>query len=206
MLGVTNSRALRHKARMWNLTQLQPAQTHRVLHASSKDKLNKTPNSYMYNLILCAVFKNESHILSEWIQHYLCRGVEHIYLINDYSTDNFLPIINQYSSKVTLFHNDIVTKNVGRQSQIYEKYLRPILKTSKWFMILDLDEFLYSPTKKTFSEILSKNDDYPSLAATIKKAIESRSQFIKEYEYFSGLVCKQMKSFVHYNFQTKGEI
>jgi hypothetical protein len=72
-------------------------------------------NDCMYNLILCAVFKNESHILSEWIQHYLCRGVEHIYLINDYSTDNFLPIINKYSSKVTLFHNDIVTKNVGRQ-------------------------------------------------------------------------------------------
>jgi len=113
----------------------------------------------MYNLILCAVFKNESHILSEWIQHYLDRGVEHIYLINDYSSDNFLSIINQYSSKVTLFHNDIITKNVGRQSQIYEKYLRPILKTSKWFMILDLDEFLYSPTKKTFSEILSINND-----------------------------------------------
>jgi glycosyltransferase involved in cell wall biosynthesis len=112
----------------------------------------------MHNLILCAVFKNESHILSEWIEHYLHRGIDHIYLVNDHSTDEFLPIIQKYSSKVTLFHNDIVTKEVGRQAQIYEKYLRPVLQSSKWTMILDLDEFMYSPTKKTFSEILNNND------------------------------------------------
>ena len=167
MLGISNSRASIDQTRMRRLQgmafphlsmQLQPC------HAPQRPTqapraLDIGRNDCMYNLILCAVFKNESHILSEWIQHYLCRGVEHIYLINDYSTDNFLPIINKYSSKVTLFHNDIVTKNVGRQSKIYEKYLRPILKTSKWFMIIDLDEFLYSPTKKTFSEILSTNDD-----------------------------------------------
>jgi len=35
-----------------------------------------------------AVFKNESHIMIEWIEHYLSHGVDTIYLINDESTDN----------------------------------------------------------------------------------------------------------------------
>ena len=117
----------------------------------------------MNTLILCAVFKNESHILSEWLQHYIHRGVEHIYLVNDNSTDDFLPILHKYKSTVTLFHNDIVTNEVGRQRFIYEKYFRPIIHTSKWVMILDLDEFLYSPTNKSLLEIVSENDIYSQI-------------------------------------------
>jgi len=55
----------------------------------------------IYNFVVCSVFKNESHILEEWINHYLFHGVDHIYLVNDFSTDNYLDIINKYSSKVT---------------------------------------------------------------------------------------------------------
>lgn len=117
----------------------------------------------MYDLILCAVFKNESHILSEWIQHYLQRGVDHIYLINDHSTDDFLPIIERYRDKITLWYNDITSKDVGRQIQIYQKYIQPILPTSKWAMILDLDEFLYSPTNQPFKEIIGMYSSYSQL-------------------------------------------
>jgi len=115
------------------------------------------------SLIICAVFKNEAHILSEWIQHYLNRGVKHIYLVNDNSTDNFQEIISQYSSNVTLFNNDINTKSVGKQIDIYNKYFKPILKTSKWVAILDLDEFLYSPENVQFDQILEKYDKYSQI-------------------------------------------
>ena len=40
----------------------------------------------MIAILTC--FKNESHILKEWIEHYKNRGIEHIYMINDFSTDN----------------------------------------------------------------------------------------------------------------------
>ena len=73
----------------------------------------------MYNFCICAVFKNESHILEEWLLHYIHHGVEHFYLINDNSDDNFETITNKYSRYITLFHNDIQTKKVGRQSMIY---------------------------------------------------------------------------------------
>ena len=69
----------------------------------------------MYNFVVCSVFKNESHILNEWISHYLYHGADHIFLVNDNSTDNYQKIIEKYNSKVTLFNNEIQITNVGRQ-------------------------------------------------------------------------------------------
>ena len=46
----------------------------------------------MFYFTIGAVFKNESHILKEWIEHYLYHGIEHIYLItkmgNQYDRSN----------------------------------------------------------------------------------------------------------------------
>jgi hypothetical protein len=119
--------------------------------------------SEINNFVICGVFKNESHILSEWIQHYINRGVDHIYLVNDNSTDDYDSIIKQYSDKVTVFQNDIITRDVGRQTRIYDKYFRTLLTKTKWMAILDLDEFLYSPTGETFVKILSKYDNIEQL-------------------------------------------
>jgi len=109
-----------------------------------------------YLLSVAAVFKNEAHALDEWIQHYLKRDVEHIYLINDFSTDSHADIIKKYGDKITLFENNIITDQFGRQKMIYEKYLRPILKETEYLAILDLDEFLYSPSNMSFKDFFAK--------------------------------------------------
>lgn len=117
----------------------------------------------MYGLCVCAVFKNEAHILNEWILHYLDRGIDHIYLVNDFSSDNFQDIIQKFGDKVTLYNNDIVTGQLGRQTFIYEKYFRPILCLTKWIAILDLDEFLYSSKTKDLLSIIEKYDEYSQI-------------------------------------------
>ena len=43
----------------------------------------------MYNLVVLAIFKNESHIINEWITHHLNQGVEHFYMIDNGSNDNY---------------------------------------------------------------------------------------------------------------------
>ena len=117
----------------------------------------------MYHFCICAVFKNESHILEEWLLHYIYHGVEHFYLVNDNSNDEFLPIIKKYSEYITLFNNQIQTKVVGRQPMIYEKYFRSILNESKWFAILDLDEFLYSPKDIHLPTVFERYDMYSQI-------------------------------------------
>lgn len=119
----------------------------------------------MYYFSVAAVFKNEHHCIKEWIEHYKFHGVDHLYMINDFSTPEFEPIIQKYIDEgyVTLFHNDIVTKNVGRQNQIYEKYLRKILPETYWLAVIDLDEFLYSPSDVNLKNILKKYENYSAI-------------------------------------------
>lgn len=119
----------------------------------------------MYYLSVAACFKNEHHCIVEWIEHYKFHGIDHIYLINDFSTPEYLPLIQKYidSGYVTLYHNDIVTKDSGRQGKIYEKYFRGILKDTRWLGIIDLDEFLYSPSEIDIKNIVKKYESYSSI-------------------------------------------
>ena len=48
-------------------------------------------------LCLVAIFKNESHILQEFINHYIKQGVDRFLFIDNGSTDNYIDIINKYN-------------------------------------------------------------------------------------------------------------
>jgi len=101
-----------------------------------------------YYFAIGAMFKNESHILQEWIEHYLFHGVDHIYLINDNSDDNSVEILQPYIAKnVVTLYNCHEPYYLGRQRKLYNQYFMPLIKAkvSKWFAIFDVDEFLWSP-------------------------------------------------------------
>lgn len=114
-----------------------------------------------YYLSVGAIFKNEAHILKEWLDHYQFHGIDHIYLINDNSNDKYLEIIQPYidSDYVTLFDTPKDQKKfLGIQEQNYNTFFKPIANESKWFAILDLDEFLYSPFDTNIKKCLSKHE------------------------------------------------
>jgi Glycosyl transferase family 2 len=102
-----------------------------------------------YAFVVAATFKNQELALEEWIEHYKFHGAEHIYLIDDDSTDNSLEVIKPYieSGFVTLFNANGWAKYLGRQRDMYNHFILPIVnnKVSKWTFICDLDEFLWSP-------------------------------------------------------------
>lgn len=119
----------------------------------------------MYYFSIGCIFKNEAHGLYEFLEHYLYHGIDHIYLINDFSSDNYMKILQPYIDKkiVSLFQNDIITKDVGRQSLIYNKYFKNILKETVWLGIFDLDEYLYSNDTIDIKQILYNYNDYNSI-------------------------------------------
>jgi hypothetical protein len=94
------------------------------------------------NLALIAMFKNEAHIMKEWIEHYIKEGVEKFYMIDNGSTDNYMTIIAPYIKKKYV----IVIKDRKRyaQMELYNKYFLNIAKKTKWCIVCDLDEFIYS--------------------------------------------------------------
>ena len=50
----------------------------------------------MYDLAVVSMFKNESMILGEWLAHHVGVGVQHFYLIDNGSTDDYLPVLTPY--------------------------------------------------------------------------------------------------------------
>ena len=51
----------------------------------------------MHYLSVIAIFKNESHCIEEWVNHYLNEGVDHFYMIDNGSTDDYRDKIEKYT-------------------------------------------------------------------------------------------------------------
>ena len=101
----------------------------------------------MYTLSVGAMFKNESHSIKEWIEHYLYHDVEHFYLIDDSSTDNTVEIIKPYidSGIISLFSGDNWAYYTGRQRDMYNRFILPHLHETEWLLMVDLDEYVWTP-------------------------------------------------------------
>jgi len=108
-----------------------------------------------YYLSVGAMFKNEALILKEWIQHYLHHGVEHFYLINDNSNDNFLEIIQEYIDQniITLF-NVNEPYYLGRQRNLYNRCILPNISETQWLLMCDIDEYIWSPKEINLGDVL----------------------------------------------------
>jgi len=104
------------------------------------------------SLCLVAIFKNESTIMDEWIQHYIKQGVDHFFLVDNGSNDNYQDILNKYSN-ITL--NIDSTPNL--QVEHYNNYCLNKSKEYEWVVVCDLDEFIYARKGfKTIKDFLAK--------------------------------------------------
>ena len=103
-----------------------------------------------YFLGVLTYFKNERSSIYEWILHYKKWGVEHIWMIDNGSEDNYN--IEEFINEgfVTLFNEPLI-----EQKTAYNKYIPIIQKEVKWLGVFDLDEFLYSKTKDDLKQVVS---------------------------------------------------
>jgi hypothetical protein len=108
-----------------------------------------------------AIFKNEGHALREWCEHYFHHGAEHIYLIDDGSDDGGSETIRDYVERgdVTLFREDAHPYYLGRQVFLYNSYILPHVDRTHWLLVLDLDEFMWSPQSVDLRPVLAEFDD-----------------------------------------------
>ena len=107
----------------------------------------------MYTFSVGALFKNEAHCIREWIEHYIFHGAEHFYLINDGSTDDFITQLKGYEDKITVF-TVAEPYYLGRQRNLYNRFLLPRLRETAWLLMVDLDEFVWSPIDVDLRNVL----------------------------------------------------
>ena len=127
----------------------------------------------MYKLSIISMFKNESSIIKQWIEHYLDEGVEHFYLIDNGSTDDYNSQIKDYMNYITLII-DPYRKPINTQNILINKYfLDKIKKESEWVIICDIDEYIFN--------INSNKNIYDYL-----KTLDNISKVILPWKCFAG--------------------
>lgn len=118
-----------------------------------------------YELSIVAMFQNEAPYLKEWIEFHRLVGVEHFWLYNNNSTDDYFSVLEPYirSGVVDLIEwpsvpeaNDWKHHTFDVQTSAYNDAIKKARTTTHWLAIIDLDEFLFSPVNTNLTALLNK--------------------------------------------------
>lgn len=115
---------------------------------------------YQYELTLCSIFQNDAKYMPEWIEFHQKQGIEHFYLYNNRSTDNYQEILSPYirSGLVEIINWDIgyevESQWLAIQCAAYMDCIKKIKKKARWCAFLDTDEFLFNPNFTDLRQVL----------------------------------------------------
>jgi hypothetical protein len=112
-------------------------------------------------LAVCAIFKDEAPYLAEWIHFHIAQGVERFYLYDNNSTDDWVTALKPYEDVVEVTH---WPHESGQLVAYRDCFLKHRLDT-RWLAVIDVDEFLFSPTGDGLLEVLDRFPPCASVAA-----------------------------------------
>lgn len=121
-------------------------------------------------LVVTAIFKDESRFLREWIEFYKVLGVEHFYLYNNLSDDDYLSVLTPYVKRgeIDLIEWPFKAENIQEWNQIqcsaYKDALSRYGDETVWMAFLDTDEFLFPLQEDSLNTFLKEFEPYGSVS------------------------------------------
>ena len=93
-----------------------------------------------YRISLCLIFNNEAPFLKEWLDYHIVVGIDHFYLYNNNSTDNYIDVVKPYVD------NGVVTlinwPEPHSQFKAYKDCYDHVRNETNWLGFIDADEFI----------------------------------------------------------------
>jgi Glycosyltransferase family 92 len=126
-------------------------------------------------LAVCMIYRNEANYLAEWIEFHLLVGVERFYLYDNESDDNHLEVLAPYLEQGIVVLNDWPGSSTtglelnAVQMGAYEHCVSTRAEEARWIAVIDADEFLFSPTGKPVSELLTEYERWPAVAVNTRR-------------------------------------
>ena len=116
------------------------------------------------HLSACLCFRNTASYLAEWLAFYSVLGVDHFYLYNNESTDEYEQVVAPYvaDGDATL----IDFPGNGIQHAIYSHCLRSCAGRTRWLMFCDDDEFLFPVEDISLPAALERYERFAGVAAS----------------------------------------
>lgn len=116
---------------------------------------------HSHELAIGSLFRNEAPFLREWIEYHRLVGVEHFWLYNDNSTDNWQEVLDPYIKEgvVEVFPWPVISRAeyVGTQCRAFRDAIIRATGNTEWIALIDIDEFLLPMRNKTITDCLRKH-------------------------------------------------
>ena len=118
-----------------------------------------------FYLSVCYQFRDEAPYLREWIEFHRLVGVEHFFLYDHFSIDDFHSVLDDYIDRgiVTLIDWSHQPHHDAAQEAAHEHCLAKFGAESRWIAFIDVDEFLFSPKMSSLAEALKPYESHPGV-------------------------------------------
>jgi len=119
------------------------------------------------------IFQDEAPYLKEWIEFHRLLGVDHFYLYNNNSQDDYIEVLNPYieSGVVELMEWPEIATEVAVWDKIqiaaYNDGLNRAKSQSKWLAIIDSDEFLFPTVENNLYKFLKKYENQNGIGGVL---------------------------------------
>ena len=124
-------------------------------------------NLFAHDLAIAAILKNEGHYIKEWLDYHLLAGVDHFYLYDNDSTDNYAELVAPYVEAGL-----VTSKKLSGGSAQFAAYtfaVRDHRFDGRYMAFVDLDEFILprattDTISATLDDVLKNFPDASGLA------------------------------------------
>ena len=112
---------------------------------------------------LCTMGRKENLYVKEFVEYYIKLGIDHIFIYddNEQSTEKISDVLGtKYKNEVTIYEN--IKDRINNQSEAFTNCYQNNLRKFDWFLMVDMDEYLYIVNNKLknylSSQIFNKCD------------------------------------------------
>ena len=141
---------LKSKIRTWN----------RARRSRHRARKAETCSDRRARLAVMCIVKNESMNIDEWFEHYFWQGADHIFVIDNGSTDDTVEKVQVWARAhpVTLVRRD----EPHRQREHYRHVFRTenLAQRFRWLLIADADEFWFPTRAGKLTDVLDELDQF----------------------------------------------
>ncbi len=115
-----------------------------------------------YELGIVSMFKNEAAYLKEWVEYHRLVGVEHFWLYDNESDDNWEEVLQPYIQEglVEVMHWPLIADSiwyVPTQIAAFKDGLYRAKGRAKWVAVIDIDEFVVPMKESSLTDCINKH-------------------------------------------------
>ena len=109
---------------------------------------------FLYDLAIVAIMKNEASYVKEWLDYHMAAGVDHFFIYDNESPDNFKEVLQPYIDAGIVTYK--FYPGTGRQIEAYTEAFKTYRFFCRYMAFIDADEFIFPQSNKSISEVIDK--------------------------------------------------